>query len=306
MGESLAVNPVPCLCLECRTVLGRGEACDVDPRHRVAALDDPNGRERVLGTVWGPASARQRARLLTRAGASGGAAGGLLEGLGQGCGGCGDLAGAGELGAVISVIVAIVVVALLAVVIVWLIGRAVVAWQRRRHRLTPLGAARNIDYRRRGAWVEGTVEAKALGASWTGQSDCVAWGLEVRADDAREGDVVMRDGQAMAFSVRLADGRRLDVPAGRVRLQAEGELPSIAREVVDGEALEAHLGALAAGADEYEALVPGAHAEVVMLHAGDRVRVHGALEASATGDGGYREGATSVRPAGVAWLTRVG
>jgi hypothetical protein len=142
--------------------------------------------------------------------------------------------------------------------------------------------------------------------SWTGQADCVAWGLEVRADASRDGDVMMRDGRAAPFAVRLADGRRVEVPAGRVRVQAEGEVPAHAREKVDGDALKEQLGSLAAGAEEYEALVPGEHAEVVMLNPGDRVRVHGPLEAVATGDGGYRDGAAVFRPAGIAWLTRVG
>jgi len=306
MGLTGAANPVPCLCLVCRTVLGRGEPCDIDPLHAVAPLDSPHGRESVLAAVWGPGSARQRARELTRAGVGGGAAGGILEGIGQGCGGCGELAGAGEAGAIIGVILAILAVAFFAVVIAWLVGRAVVAWQRRKHRLRPRGAARNVDYRRRGAWVEGVVEAKAPMGSWTGQADCVAWGLEVRADESRDGDVVMRDGRAAPFAVRLADGRRVEVPAGRVRVQAEGEVPEHARERVDGDALKTQLGSLADRAEEYEALVPGEHAEVVMLNPGDRVRVHGPLEAVATGDGGYRDGAAVFRSAGVAWLTRVG
>jgi hypothetical protein len=306
MGLTGAANPVSFLCLECRTVLDRGEVCDLDPRHPVAPLDSPQGRERVLGAVWGPAPARQRARQLTRAGVGGGAAGGILEGIGQGCGGCGELAGAGEVGAVIGVILAIVAVALFAVVLVWLIGRAVVAWQRRKHRLLPRGAARNVDYRRRGAWVEGVVEAKAPMGSWTGQADCVAWGLEVRADKSRDGDVLMRDGRTAPFTVRLADGRRVEVPAGRVRVQADGDVPEHARETVTGDALKEQLGSLAASEEEYEALIPGETAEVVMLNSGDRVRVHGPLEAAATGEGGYREGAAVYRPAGVAWLTRVG
>ena len=104
--NSGAVNPTPAICLVCRSVLDRGEACDLDPRHPVAALADASGRERVLLAVWGPPSARARARQLARAGASGGAVGGLLEGLGQGCGGCGEFAGTGEFGAVLAVIFA--------------------------------------------------------------------------------------------------------------------------------------------------------------------------------------------------------
>lgn len=290
----------------CRTVLGRGEACDLDPRHPVAALDDANGRARVLLAVWGPPSARERARQLARAGASGGAAGGLLEGLGQGCGGCGELAGTGEFGAVIAVIVAIIAVALFAVLLVWLIGRAVAAWQRRKHRLKPRGAQRNVDFRPRGAWVEGVVEVGAPMGSWTGQLDCVAWGVEVRADTAREGDVLMRDGRSAGFTLRLDDGRRITVPAGRIRVQAEGELPSTAREHIEGDALTAQLGDLAQCEDEYDRLVPAEEADSVLIQPGDRVRVHGPLEPVTTGDGGYRDGASTFRPAGVAWLTRVG
>jgi len=301
-----AVNPTPSLCLVCRTVLGRGEPCDLDPRHPVAPLDDRDGRERVLAAVWGPPSARERARQLTRAGAGGGVAGGILEALGNGCGGCGELAGGGEVGAVLGVLAAIVAVALFAVVLVWLIGRAVAAWQRRKHRLKPRGAPRQVDFRRRGAWVEGVVVGGPAIGSWTGEHDCAAWGVEVRADDAREGDVLLRDGAAAGFTVRLDDGRAVEVPAGRVRVQAEGELPSSARERVGGDALSGQLGDLAGGEDEYERPIPGASAEAVLVRPGDRVRVHGPLEPLATGDGGYREGAAAWRPAGVPWLTRVG
>ena len=38
--NSGAVNPTPAICLVCRSVLDRGEACDLDPRHPVAALAD--------------------------------------------------------------------------------------------------------------------------------------------------------------------------------------------------------------------------------------------------------------------------
>ncbi|MFO0623990.1 MAG: hypothetical protein U0325_00110 [Polyangiales bacterium] len=204
------------LCLTCRTRLRAGEACDLDPRHPVAALDTPAGWEHALSAVWGPASARTQARQLARAGAGGGVAGGAAEALGHGCNGCGELAGAGEAGAVIGVLLAIVAVALSAVLLVWLIGKAVTAWQRRKHRLRPQGAPRALAVGQ-GAWVEGTVRATKLLGSFTGQRDCVAWGAVALADAHRGGPVLLRDGCTAAFTLALDDGRTVEVPAGRAR-----------------------------------------------------------------------------------------
>lgn len=297
--------PTPAMCLVCRVALAPGEPCDFDPKHPTAPLTEGAGRERALAAVWGPPSARAQARRLTRAGASGGIAGGAAEVLGHGCGGCGELAGAGELGAVIGVILAIVAVALSAVIVVWLIGRAVTAWQRRKHRLLPMGAPRGLPMR--GAtWVEGVVEGRAPMPSWTGEEDCLAWGVEVLADAHRGGAVLLRDGRTTALTLRLDDGRVVRVPEGRARVWSAGELPEGARESVKGDALRGLLGGLAEGEDEYEVVIPAERAESVMIGPGDRVRLGGALVPAGAGDGGYREGAQELLATGVPRLVRVG
>lgn len=304
MSESAMMIPAQGMCLVCRVVLDPGAQCDLDPKHPVAELHTEGGRERALSTLWGPPSARAQARQLGRAGASGGVAGGMAEALGHGCGGCGELAGAGELGAVIAVIVAIVAVALSAVILVWLIGRAVTAWQRRKHRLKPLGAPR-VPPERRGAFLEGVVEAKSSLRSWTGEEPCTAWGLEVLADDHRIGAVMLRDGRTAAFTLLTDDGRRVEVPAGRARVWSV-EKSSDGRETVKGDALRSMLGGLSEAEDEYDVLVPADRAECVLVRPGDRVRLVGALEALPSTDGGYRDGSSSFRPVGVPRIARVG
>lgn len=292
------------LCLVCRTRLGVGEVCDLDPRHPVAALDTPAGRERAISAVWGPASARSQARQLARAGAGGGVAGGAAEALGHGCTGCGELAGAGEAGAVIGVVLAIVAVALSAVILVWLIGKAVTAWQRRKHRLRPQGVPRALPVGV-GAWVEGTVRARLHQGSFSGERDCVAWGLVALADEHRTGPVLLRDGRTEAFALALDDGRTVEVPAGRARVWSAGDAPASAREDLEGDALRGLLGPLAKGEDEYDAPAPAARAESVLILPGDRVRLFGEM-APVAGDGGYREAVSTLRVTSVPRLARLG
>jgi hypothetical protein len=206
---------------------------------------------------------------------------------------------------VIGVVLAIVAVALSAVILAWLIGKAVTAWQRRKHRLRPQGAPRAIA-EREGAWVEGTVRAQRTIGSFSGERDCVAWGVTALADEHRGGPVLLRDGRTEAFIVALDDGRTVEVPAGRARVWSVGEAPEAARETVEGDALRGLLGPIARGEDEYDVLAPAERAESVLILPGDRVRLFAALTPVASEGGGYREGPSTLRVSGVPRLARVG
>src|SRR5438067_1790531 len=69
------------VCLDCRSLLLPGEACDLGrgsrQAHRVVPLALAEGRELLVREVWGPPSLRRQAKAIARAGAGGAGAGWL-------------------------------------------------------------------------------------------------------------------------------------------------------------------------------------------------------------------------------------
>src|SRR5688500_4552858 len=47
------------ICLDCRTLVAEA-ACPASGRHRVTSLEKHESREKLLDTVWGPKSVRER------------------------------------------------------------------------------------------------------------------------------------------------------------------------------------------------------------------------------------------------------
>jgi len=141
------------LCLECRTALMQGEACDGGRNHRVVSLHSAEGREGALREVWGSPTARRRARELAKAGGVGAASGGALD-LCSGLDGCDCLVGGGEGFGVVLAILAIAG----AVLLIYFIVVKTIEWRRRKkNRLKPHGAL--LKPRARGVLLRGSIAA---------------------------------------------------------------------------------------------------------------------------------------------------
>jgi hypothetical protein len=278
------------MCLVCRTALAPGERCATGPKHRVARLDVPDERRQAVDTVWGPAELR--GRKLAKVGGAGAGAGGLFDSC-SGCSGVGDL---GELGAVI---VALVVAFIVAIAVWWIVTRIVHAVRARRARLRPRGAPRlpAPRLRLRGKLAAATGEVLA-----TSGAACAAWGLRLRHDDALDSDVMLRDGDCAGLEIVLDDGRRVEIPAGRVRLDGAGDQIELAPAQL--QRLDPRH-----APDERFSPIAWQRADEVVLAIGDAVEVLGALETRPDPrglPGGYRDaGPTLLVPAGAVWLARI-
>jgi hypothetical protein len=202
------------VCLDCRTALGEGEACDGGKGHRTANLHAPEGREQLLREVWGPPGLRRKVKRMAAAGGSGAVAGGLLE-----CGGevgCGllDCVGAGEFApAAIVILVAAGAAVLLYLLVAFIVHKV----RERRSRIKPNGALR--PPLPRGRRVSGTIAADAPTVPTLSGEQAAAFGLRLTTRRFLRSDVMLLDGVSAGFSVALADGREVRVPAGRVRVE---------------------------------------------------------------------------------------
>src|SRR5580704_13744369 len=94
------------ICLDCRTALPAGKRC-----HTVRSLRDPDERDALLDTVWGPKTLRRKLRDATRVGALGGTGAWLFDG----CSSC-DVADVGSNESFV-----VLVVVFFAIVLLWLI-----------------------------------------------------------------------------------------------------------------------------------------------------------------------------------------
>lgn len=273
----MTVDARGALCLVCRTALAPGETCDGGPHHKAVRLAEPAERAKALDRVWGPP--HLRAKGVASATATGGGVGGLFEG----CGGCGDLAGGGELGAVILVIV---IAAIAFIAIWWISTRIAHAIRNHRARLRPQGAV-----------ALSTPRGSIAGTVTRGE----AWGVELRHDDALGSKVMLRDGATSGLQITVDDGRVLEVPAGRARVFGDGEK-------IDGAAAARRVDPAYRDQDNH-AVIPWDRAEEVKLAVGDRVELYGALDQRPDPNArevGYRDAAASIlMPAGVPWLRKV-
>lgn len=263
------------ICLDCRTVLGEGEPCDGGPKHRVAELSQPQARERWINEVWGPPSRRRRAKQLAKAGGGGLGAGSALEG----CGGCAELGGSGE---VLAIIAAILVVALVVVVLYWVVVKIIEAIRAYRSRLKPYGAVTRVP-RLRGGVVAGRVTGGAGMLKSPASGDpCRAFTIDLQCERFLKGATMLHDAMTAGFDVTLDDGRIARVPAGRVRLEG----PTRRIELSATAAVEGHLATIDPGrnvADEFDP-VPYDYVAETILKDGDRVEIFGDLDASPNPD----------------------
>lgn len=251
-----------------------------------------------MDAVWGPASARQRAKQLAAAGGGGAGAGGALEG----CGGCAELGGAD--GTVLVIIVAICV----AVLAVWLIIKLARYIQERRNALQPRGGDRSPAPLGPRTGVEGVVEADhTLEAPILGER-CVAFGLELTARRGFRTHVMLRDGATCGFRIRLDTGKVVHVPRGRAVL----DLSDADACSGNSAAVHAYLRSIDPGYADDEPFAPFPHksARVDLIRPGDRVelltRLESVLDPSTPATGGYRDNPpTRMVPRDVPRLRRV-
>lgn len=284
------------LCLSCRTAFASGRACPVNPRHQVARLDRKDDRERLLTAIWGPPSARARAKQAAKAG-GGGAAGGAVA---DGCGSASCDAGALDPEALL-----VIAVVAIAFVILYFVGSALLGlWRRYRSRLIPNGAVTAGLSAGHGRGRVGTVVARATAQAPLTYLSCVAFANVLsykRWFRARK--VTLRDAATIGFDIELDSGERARIPAGLIALDTRAASPVNPTP----QDVEEYL----AGIDETRTrdasddcdTAPFTEIRQVLIETGARVVVRGQLEPrpdveAAPGD--YREQAPTVLvPVGV-------
>lgn len=273
------------ICLDCRTVLHEGEACDGGPGHRVTSLRHATGRERLLEEVWGSEPARRRAiarhqRRMTV----------VMTAMGAGI----------AVGALVCVLIMSLLDAPTSILLVPAVlfpFFIILVDDLARHRASLLPAgARHLPApsRRRVALPGRIVSGETIPAPVTSRP-CVGYGLALVRTRARAGAVMLHDAATGGFDVKLDDGRTVRVPAGRLCLEAP--LPRVSD--APGEGLDGYLKALDPTRAPGDLLDPFAHdlAFEARLRPGDRVEVLAALEvvpdvrAPPTG---YRQAAATV------------
>ncbi|HEY8428363.1 MAG TPA: hypothetical protein VIL20_08310, partial [Sandaracinaceae bacterium] len=198
----------PHVCIDCRTLVGPGAACDVSRFHRVAALETPEGRAMLRTKVWGPPELRERAAQAARVGGLGS----FFDGILQGCGGCPG----GGLERLAVLVVGMVGIFLIVGTVYWLIAWLIDRARRYRHRLRPVGVG---PLPPKGSPLFGRIVAGGSVEAPLDAGGGVAWGVVLDSSDAiGEGRHVLFAGASAGFRVELEDGRVLEVPGGRVRI----------------------------------------------------------------------------------------
>jgi hypothetical protein len=206
------------ICLSCRTALFPGEACDADPSHPVAALDEARGRELLVEAAWGPPDVRLgEARLALHAEH----AVALLSLFGF-------VAGLFALWLVLPGLGPLHILgAALSMALFWGAGNLLLA---RRGGDFPVGGrpllgegrarallpAQALEVRQLG--VRGIAAGETLLESPASGAECLAFAIELHFVGYWGDRVMYRDAVTSGFDVLLADGRVARVPAGRVRL----------------------------------------------------------------------------------------
>lgn len=275
------------ICLGCRTLLREGRRCERDKDHRVVSLGDESGKEQLLGRVWGPPSARERAKQLVKVGGSGAGFGLLVHG----CGSCGEIASLETLGALVVLAAVLVAGGYWFVTFVW---RNVQAYK---DRLAPRGATTSC---RLGAatGLRGTVRAQPSLTSAACGSACVGYAIELHARRHIASPVMLRHARTAPMVIELEYGSRIDVPAGRVKLVGSPhEVSAAAAQLTRRLALPPR------NADDLDPF-PGDMVREVRLDDGDVVEVFGTLDREPMAEGGsaYREIRWIYRPSGTLGL----
>ena len=244
------------------------------------------GRLTLLNEVWGPPSARRRAKQLAKAGGSGLGLGSLFEGCGGGCDGC-DAALDGEVVVVIGVIL---IAAVVVVALVWLVMKIIEKVRAHQNRPKPNGGVVRPASLGRQAGPYGTVVGAPAMLAPASSRACVAWALDLRSKRFLGTDLMLRDAETQGFEVKLDDGTTARIPRGRIRI--EGPHQRVDRD--DATNLDLFVRTLAPNDDpEDEGLDPFPYdvVEEVTVKPGDRVRLFGEFhrEADPQAAGSYRQ-----------------
>jgi hypothetical protein len=207
------------ICLDCRTALPRGAACDGGPEHRVVDLERQDGRQDYLREVWGPASRQRRLRAIARASLVGSGVGALAQALE-----CGSL----DLGALTAALALVLIGALLFGAVSYVAGKIGDAARRRRF-LRPYGALYRPRLPPAADVIIGIAEGKPLRSPLRGEP-CLAFDIVLRSKypGALGSNVLYREAGSDGLSVRLDTGEAVQIPAGRIRLVSSPGRPSAA------------------------------------------------------------------------------
>jgi hypothetical protein len=194
-------------CLQCRTALMSGEACDQGGEHTALTLDDVYSREALIAAVWGPVRVRREQLVATyRAQQSlasvtvvGAAAGMLASTL--------FLPFVGATAAVLSGVASGSVF--------WALGKRAL---RKNEHVYPVGAEplQFASALRRGR--RGQVAGELALVSPASATECLAYAVELHYEGHWGDRVMYRDAVTAAMTVELEGGGRARVPAGRIRL----------------------------------------------------------------------------------------
>lgn len=248
-------------CLNCRVLLPPDTPCDRSPRHEVARLDEQSGREALSHRVWTRPGALPLPFTAKAAITAVGAMGMIV--LGTAFGPLAALGGAALIGGPLALSIE----------------------SRARH---PRGTATYRRQVRSGSGYVGTVSGAADTRAPLTDRPCLAYALFLRKDPNRVGDIMLVDSITTGFTIDCDDGRRVQVPPGRVRLDGEHD-----KTITDETPIRHFLAAI----DEkliapYEhGPVPHDRATEVLLESGDRVHAFGRTTEIAMS---YRESAKNL------------
>lgn len=294
------IPPRTSICLDCRTALAEGEACDGGRKHRVVSLAKREGRAKLVDEVWGPANTKRQLRRAAKNGGGGATLGSMLDGCGGGdCGGCDVPSGGGE---ILGAILVVVIGAIVAVLVGWLVLVIVRLVREKLDTPKPFGAL-DREPAIRGRGVAGKVVAAERSDSPL-DTPSVAYALEYRCRRVLSGAVMLRDAATRGFDVALKDGRKARVPAGRIRIDGVPHRARDARAAATAhiETIDRFCDADLAKVDPTSDPFPFDDVVEVVLRPGDEIELVGELAPTAdpgAGGAAYREAASLLVPVGV-------
>ena len=291
------ISPVPArdaICLDCRTLLKSGEACDLGPAHRVASLHNGHGRERLLTEVWGPPDVRRRLKQMAAAGSAGAAGSSLAV---PGCeAGCEALTFDPGLAVVVMAAVGV------GMLFYYAFTMTLHAVRKHKNRPRPNGAKVlprmvRISRPNRGRITAGDDWLRTLSGARV-----LAHGLRLFRKHSNQSKLMLSDGECAGITLKTEAGGTLYIAPGRIRLEAAAGLAKEASPGAVASYLQALDGDYLEDPEELE-LFPHDRAEEITLRRGDRLEVLNQLENVAdprSQEGGYREAAASIlMPVGV-------
>ena len=285
----MSVPPRTCICLQCRTALFDGEACDIDAEHTVTGMNEVYGRECLIAAVWGPPRSRfeqlrasQRAQRALSGLAVFGAAAGML---------------ATSMVSPIASAASAAIGGALSGGAFWVFGKRAVGKAEHPY---PIGAV-DLTAPAPTAQLIGVVGDGERLLSPASSTPCVAYSLELHYEGPFGTRVMYRDAVCTDFELQLDDAEIARIPSGRIRLFGK------VRQAVDfdNRAIEGHLDAFDHKRVPHSAFDPLRYNLVYeqLLMPGDRIRLASALEPTVDATALpslYRESmATYLSPVGV-------